>query len=69
MKLSFGLVTVFVAVALGQAGTTCTREMAQSDDCADVINPNACYNQFRFRNMQTLQCIAGKNDADRARKV
>jgi len=69
MKLSLGLVAVWLTMALGQQALECTREVARTDDCADVINPNACYNQFRFNGRQTLQCIDGENDADRARKV
>lgn len=70
MKLSISLVAIWVALALGQAGTECTREMTETDDCLDVINANACYNKFRFgRNKQTLTCIHGDNDADKAKKV
>ncbi|KAF2262421.1 hypothetical protein CC78DRAFT_467910 [Lojkania enalia] len=47
----------------------CTMELARTDDCAAVINANACYNQFRFRNSQTLQCVDGTDNADRARKA
>ena len=60
------VVAIFLAAAVSaqQAGVCDVKD----DDCADVINPNACYNQFRF-NAQTLQCIDGKDNADRARKV
>ncbi|KAK4213378.1 hypothetical protein QBC37DRAFT_463890 [Rhypophila decipiens] len=47
----------------------CTRQLAATNDCADVINPNACYNQFKFSGTRTLSCIEGKSDADRARKA
>ncbi|KAI1199780.1 hypothetical protein F5X97DRAFT_295392 [Nemania serpens] len=67
MKLSAALVLFSAALAFGQA-QTCTQEMIASDDCAAVIDANACYNQFRW-NAQTLQCIDGKDNADRQRKV
>jgi hypothetical protein len=70
MKFSLGLLAIWVAMALGQAGQECTREMIKTDDCLDVINANACYNQFRFRaGKQTLQCIHGENDTERAQKA
>jgi len=61
-----GFVALFLAagVSAQQAGVCDLKD----DECYDVINPNACYNQFRF-NARTLQCIDGKDDADRARKV
>ncbi|KAK0628764.1 hypothetical protein B0T17DRAFT_614640 [Bombardia bombarda] len=72
LKFSLSLITLLLAVG-GLAQTTqpteCTRELARSDDCADVINPNACYNQFRWTSSRTLQCIDGKDQADRARKA
>ncbi|KAI0531629.1 hypothetical protein GGR58DRAFT_492998 [Xylaria digitata] len=67
MKLAATLVLVYAALALGQA-QTCTQEMIASDDCAAVIDANACYNEFRW-NTQTLQCIDGKDNADRQRKA
>ncbi|ELQ43576.1 hypothetical protein OOU_Y34scaffold00142g3 [Pyricularia oryzae Y34] len=45
----------------------CTSDLVRTDDCADVINPAACYNQFRW-NARTLTCIEGIDDADRKRK-
>ncbi|KAI1186551.1 hypothetical protein F5B17DRAFT_431472 [Nemania serpens] len=66
MKLSAALVLFSAALAFGQA-QTCTPEMIASDDCAAVIDANACYNAFRW-NAQTLQCIDGKDNADRQRK-
>lgn len=69
MKLSFGLITLWLATAFSQQIVECTKELVSDVDCADVINPTACYNQFRFRNAQTLQCIEGTDNADRARKV
>ena len=69
MKLSILLTTALVAVAYGQTATECTRELAATDDCADVINANACYNQFRFQSNQTLSCIGGADNNERAKKV
>ncbi|KAI0425056.1 hypothetical protein F5Y09DRAFT_322725 [Xylaria sp. FL1042] len=67
MKVSAALLLTSVALALGQT-QTCTQEMIASDDCAAVIDANACYNEFRW-NAQTLQCIDGKDNADRQRKA
>lgn len=67
MKLPGILVLSLAAQVLGQA-QTCTQEMIASDDCTAVIDANACYNEFRW-NAQTLQCIDGKDNADRQRKV
>lgn len=43
-------------------------EAARSDDCAAVINANACYNKFKW-NAQTLTCIDGTDNAVKAKKV
>jgi hypothetical protein len=43
-------------------------EAARSDDCAAVINANACYNKFKW-NAQTLTCIDGTDSAVKAKKV
>ncbi|KAI1177771.1 hypothetical protein F4777DRAFT_163658 [Nemania sp. FL0916] len=67
MKLSGALVLFSAALVFGQA-QTCTQEMIASDDCAAVIDANACYNAFRW-NAQTLQCIDGVDNADRQRKA
>ncbi len=67
MKLPLWAMALWLAIALGQT-TECTRELASSNDCADVIDPSACYNEYRF-GARTLQCIEGKDDADRARKA
>ncbi|KXX74305.1 hypothetical protein MMYC01_208564 [Madurella mycetomatis] len=50
MKLTspLALLALFFAIALGQEFPECTKELIRTDDCADVINPNACYNQFRW---------------------
>ncbi|KAI1488790.1 hypothetical protein F5X96DRAFT_643581 [Biscogniauxia mediterranea] len=66
---SLALLFLWVAAGFGQQAVECTRELAATDDCADVINANACYNQFRFTSRQTLTCIGGTDDADRIRKV
>ncbi|KAI0182700.1 hypothetical protein EV127DRAFT_378303 [Xylaria flabelliformis] len=69
MKLS-AIMLMFVSaapLAFGQA-QTCTQEMIASDDCAAVIDANACYNKFRW-NAQTLTCIDGVDNADRQRKA
>lgn len=69
MKLSLTLIAFWLAMALGQTTTVCTAELASTDDCADVINPIACYNQFGFSGTRTLSCIDGKTDAERSRKA
>jgi hypothetical protein len=69
MMLSISLFALLLALAWGQSTQECTREVAATDECADVINPNACYNQFKFGSARTLQCIDGKNDEDRKKKV
>lgn len=69
MRLSLAFTAFWLATALGQNMGPCTREMARTDGCAAVINPNACYNQFRFRNAQTLQCIEGADDNEKAQRV
>ncbi|KAL2104627.1 hypothetical protein VUR80DRAFT_10073 [Thermomyces stellatus] len=68
MNLLVGI-TLWVATALAQANVECTKEMVETDDCAAVINPAACYNMFQFRGRETLSCIEGTDDADRARKA
>ncbi|KAH9884370.1 hypothetical protein F4778DRAFT_564404 [Xylariomycetidae sp. FL2044] len=69
MKLILGLFSLLTATALGQTFPECTRELAATDDCADVINANACYNKFRFTGTQTLTCIGGTDQADKIRKA
>ncbi|KAI5926706.1 hypothetical protein F4810DRAFT_653169 [Camillea tinctor] len=66
---SLAFVFLWATTALSQQVTECTAELAATDDCADVINANACYNQFRFNSRQTLTCIGGTDDADRIRKA
>ena len=69
MRFLLGLIAIRIAIAFGQTAPACTRELARTDECADVINANACYNQDRFKGAATLQCIDGKDNADKARKV
>ncbi|PSN71552.1 hypothetical protein BS50DRAFT_547000 [Corynespora cassiicola Philippines] len=70
MKIvKLGLVGLWVAGAVGQQTAECTRELARTDECADVINANACYNKYRFRDTQTLSCIDGKDNKERSRKA
>lgn len=70
MKSSLiALAPLFAAAARAQQFPECTRELAATDECAAVINANACYNQFRFTDNRTLSCIDGTDDNDRARKV
>ncbi|KAK4129710.1 hypothetical protein N657DRAFT_563760 [Parathielavia appendiculata] len=65
MKLtSFWLLAFFSALAQSQEFPECTRELLRTDDCAAVVNPSACYNQFRW-NTRTLGCIEGENDTER----
>ncbi|CAK7234553.1 hypothetical protein SBRCBS47491_008986 [Sporothrix bragantina] len=74
MKLPYSLayaitMAVWLPAACAQTVPACPADLAATADCADVINPNACYNEFGFRGQQTLNCIEGKDNADRARKV
>ncbi|CAI4220172.1 unnamed protein product [Parascedosporium putredinis] len=68
MKFSLGVLSILLATVAAQTEQVCTQELVKDVDCADVINPTACYNMFRFRNAQTLSCIEGTDNADRARK-
>jgi hypothetical protein len=70
MKLLLTLfnVALFLAMAKGQVGTDCPPDLVVTDDCTDVVNPIACYNQYRW-NTRTLSCIEGANDAERKKKV
>ncbi|KAK0738861.1 hypothetical protein B0T18DRAFT_289485, partial [Schizothecium vesticola] len=45
----------------------CTSAVVEDYDCAHVIAPVACYNQFKFNSASTFTCIEGKDDADKAR--
>jgi hypothetical protein len=71
---SLGLVSLFLAFASGQGAhespnfPSCTAEMLRTDACAAVVNPNACYNQFRW-SARTLTCVEGENDTERKQRV
>ncbi|CAK7219910.1 hypothetical protein SEUCBS140593_004052 [Sporothrix eucalyptigena] len=68
--LSLGvIIAVFQPAIWAQSVPACPADLAATTDCADVINPNACYNEFGFRGQQTLNCIEGKDNADKARKT
>jgi hypothetical protein len=69
MKLQFGFLAMWLTLALAQTGQMldCTEDVIQSEECAEVISPIACYNQFRW-NQQTLTCIEG-TDAEKRMKV
>lgn len=64
------LLAIWMTLAFGQAQQypVCTADLVKTDDCADVINPAACYNQFRW-NARTLTCIDGADNKERQRKV
>ncbi|KAK5659520.1 hypothetical protein OQA88_722 [Cercophora sp. LCS_1] len=67
MKLSIRFMAIWVVAALGQAQMLeCTEELLQTEDCYEVAQPIACYNQFRW-NTQTLTCING-SDAEKKAK-
>ena len=68
MHISFAFTTVLLALAAAQTYPECTKEVARTDDCAAVINANACYNKFRW-NAQTLTCIDGTDNAVKQKKV
>lgn len=55
-------------IASAQTYRECTAEVARTDDCAAVINANACYNKFRW-NSQTLTCIDGDDNAVKQKQV
>ncbi|KAL7776181.1 hypothetical protein CFE70_006594, partial [Pyrenophora teres f. teres 0-1] len=56
-----------ITIVFAQIYPECTAEVAQTDDCAAVINANACYNKFRW-NSQTLTCIDGDNNTVKQRQ-
>ena len=69
MKFTLLFLSGLTATAIAQT-QTCTADMVKSDDCAAVIDANACYNQNRFaKGNGTLNCIDGKDNNDKARKV
>jgi len=68
MMLSLAVLATLLALSAAQTYPECTAEVARSDDCAAVINANACYNKFRW-NAQTLTCIDGNDNAVKQKKV
>jgi hypothetical protein len=70
MKLPLALlaIAVWFVKVYGQQATDCPADLVVTDDCTDVMNPIACYNQYRW-NTRTLSCIEGANDTERKRKV
>jgi hypothetical protein len=68
MKFSVHMLTLLLTLTAAQNYPECTFEVARSDDCAAVINANACYNKFRW-NAQTLTCIDGNDTAVKQKKV
>ncbi len=70
MRIPLALLSIalWVATARAQQATTCTSDLVVTDDCTDVMNPIACYNQYRW-NARTLSCIEGANDTERKRKA
>jgi len=68
MRISFTFTAFLLGIASAQTYPECTMEAARSDDCAAVINANACYNKFKW-NAQTLTCIDGTDNAVKAKKV
>ncbi|KAF2028171.1 hypothetical protein EK21DRAFT_70354 [Setomelanomma holmii] len=68
MHVSFVYLFVLSAFTAAQTYPECTKELVRTDDCAAVIDANACYNKFRW-NAQTLMCIDGTDDTEKQRKV
>lgn len=69
MKLLLYITPLLFTLAHSQTYPECTAEVARTDDCAAVINANACYNKFRFRDAQTLTCIDGTDTAKKQKQV
>lgn len=68
MRYHISLVTLWITATVSQTYPECTAELARTDDCAAVINANACYNKFRW-NSQTLTCIDGTDNTQKAKMV
>lgn len=68
MVLFPAVLASLLVLSSAQTYPECTAEVARSDDCAAVINANACYNKFRW-NAQTLTCIDGNDNAVKQKKV
>ncbi|OAL55074.1 hypothetical protein IQ07DRAFT_500279 [Pyrenochaeta sp. DS3sAY3a] len=60
--------SLLATLSFAQTYQECTATVARSDDCAAVINANACYNKFRW-NAQTLTCIDGTDNVAKQKKV
>ncbi|KAI1296135.1 hypothetical protein F5Y03DRAFT_398967 [Xylaria venustula] len=56
MKLSATLFATWAALALAQT-QTCTSDMVASDDCAAVIDANACYNELSSIHIEMPQTV------------
>lgn len=76
MKLTLGAAALWLSMAMVQGQAVgqerllnCTSTVVEDYDCAQVIAPVACYNQFKFNSASTFTCIEGKDDADKARMV
>ena len=76
MKLTLGATAFWLCMAMVQGQAVgqerllnCTSAVVEDYDCANVIAPVACYNQFKFNSASTFTCIEGKDDADKARMV
>ncbi|KAH6877665.1 hypothetical protein BKA58DRAFT_435395 [Alternaria rosae] len=68
MVLFLAILATLLTLSAAQTYPECTAEVARSDDCAAVINANACYNKFRW-NAQTLTCIDGNDNAVKQKKI
>ncbi|KAL2142344.1 hypothetical protein VTI28DRAFT_1236 [Corynascus sepedonium] len=68
LATSLGLIAVFFRAALSQEFPECTKELLRTDECAAVVNPTACYNQFRW-SARTLGCIDAEDDAERKKRA
>jgi hypothetical protein len=68
MRVSLAFASLLFALTKAQTFQECTMEVARTDDCAAVINANACYNKFKW-NTQTLTCIDGTDNATKQKMV
>ncbi|KAH6633948.1 hypothetical protein B0J18DRAFT_414812 [Chaetomium sp. MPI-SDFR-AT-0129] len=65
LAASFGVIVALLGLATAQTSfPECTTDLLRTDDCAAVVNPTACYNQFRW-SARTLGCIDGVDDTQR----
>lgn len=66
---TLGVIVALVGLATAQTGfPECTTDLLRTDECAAVVNPTACYNQFRW-SARTLGCIDGVDDTERKARV